>query len=162
MEKRLKRIEVILIVLAILTLINFIINILPEGSSHEEVDLNGQKDLPENMSKPITDELVFTIRDAYNDANWSMMYETFGEWAKLQIELEEISSNFEKLKPVTGAIGTYSFSHHVYNGYNEGAEWYVVFYRCKFKNGKGTIKLTIRSVDVGSEVVGIHINLDEI
>lgn len=162
MEKRLKRIEVILIITLVMVIVNLFYTILSSDSSPDDMQQIDQISLPGDMQKSNSDELVFEIRAHYNDANWDGMYDMFSAWAQAQIEMDEISSTFEKLKPVTGTIGTYSYSYYEYSGFDEGADWFELFYKCRFKNGKGTIKLTIRAVDGTSEIVGISINLDEI
>ncbi len=94
-------------------------------------------------------------------------YKWYGRWVgdtplPEGINIEDIGTGFIKLKSATGNIETYAYSHYKYVGNNENADWFEVFYKCRFKNGKGSIKLSIRSAEGISEITGINIYLDEL
>jgi len=65
------------------------------------------------------------------------------------------------MKAAVGNIGTYAYSHYIYEGNGSSAEWFEFHYKCRFDNGKGTIKISTRTTENISEVVGINIILDE-
>ena len=164
MEKRLRRIEIGLAILLILS----IVNLGTSFYSDKDLDLADEdsiaenKELPDDLSRDKTNKIVFRIKNAFNESNWYEMHDIFGELAKAQISVEDIKKEFDKLKPVMGNIETYAISHHVYEGNSSNADWFEIHYKCRFANGKGTIKLSTRTVDDVSEVVGVNIKLDSI
>jgi hypothetical protein len=171
MEKRLKRIEILLIIFSILTLLNLIIVFLTyqsvtktvtETETETEIESNEIKKLPNDVTRKLLDETVYKIKTEFNRSNWEGIHNIFGEYAKVQIDLQHIENEFKKLIPITGKIETYAYSHHIYEGEGKGAEWYEIQYKCRFKNGKGTIKVSTRTVEGNSEICGINIFLDEL
>jgi hypothetical protein len=163
MEKRLKRIEIILIGFSILTLINLVTVFLTYQSvtvSVTDIESEELKKLPNDVTRELLDKTVYKIKTEFNRSNWEEIHSIFGEYAKVQIDIEQIENEFQKLIPVTGKIETYAYSHHTYEGQGKGADWFEIQYKCRFKNGKGTIKVSTRTVDGISEICGINIFLD--
>ena len=164
METRLKRIEISLLALIILTLFLVLrpyIKFTSQNSIEDE-HITESKELPDDLSKEITNKIIYELKTSFNQNDWNKMYNVFGSFARAQITSDEIEQEFKRLRPIMGNIGTYAYSHFVYDGFKEGAEWYDIYYKCRFENGKGSIKLSTRTVDELSEVVGINIHLDEI
>lgn len=164
MEKRIKRIEIIIVLILILLAGNtiFLLAALSNNSGVANTEISENKELPSDVTREFSDKIVFKVKTDYNLSDWEELHNTFGEYAKAQIGVDQISSEFEKLKSFTGKISTYAYSHYLYEGNNNNAEWFELEYKCKFENGKGTIKISTRTVDGISEIVGIVINLDEL
>ena len=164
MEKRLKRIEILLIVISILTLTNLATLFLKNNSTSigKEVEQIELKELPDDLTKDINDKTVDKIKIAFNLSDWNKMYNIFGEWTKVQIDTEQIEREFIKLKPAIGNIDTYAYSRYIYEGNGKGADWFEIYYKCRFDKGNGTIKISTRTTDGVSEICGINIVLDEL
>jgi len=164
MEKRLKRIETLIIILVVLTLVNLII---PRVDNNVETDKEKEevvesKELPVDLNKKIVDKIVYAVKTEFNRANWDKFYDIYGDYAKAQLSPDYIESEFKKMKVAVGNIGTYAYSHYIYEGNGDKADWFEFQYKCRFDNGKGTIKISTRTLDGISEVTGINIILDEL
>ena len=162
MEKRLLRIEIVVILLLLISLFNLI---NPHLNTREGQTTEGQTELPAlptDLTRDVLDNTVYKIKTDFNRDNWLDFYDVFGEYAKAQLSPEEIEIEFKKLKPAIGNIGTYAYSHYIYEGNGSNAEWFEIHYKCRFERGKGTIKVSTRTVDGTSEVIGVNINLDEL
>ncbi|MEQ8237908.1 MAG: hypothetical protein RIA69_01780 [Cyclobacteriaceae bacterium] len=162
MEKRLLRIEIVVVLLLLISLFNLISPLL---NNKENLTAKGQVDLPalpEDLTRDVLNNTVYKIKTDFNRSDWAEFYNVFGEYAKAQLSTEEIELEFKKLKPAIGNIGTYAYSHYVYEGNGSNADWFEINYKCRFERGKGTIKVSTRTVDGISEVVGVNINLDEL
>lgn len=160
MEKRIKRIEIVVLLILVLTLINLFSPYLREIiSSKEEIEVL-TKELPSDLTKEYLNKTVYKIKTDFNNSDFESLFNIFGDFAKAQLSIKDVEREFVKLTPVTGNIGTYAFSHYTYEGFSENAEWFYIYYKCKFKNGKGTIKVSFRTVDDVSEITGVNINLD--
>ena len=164
MEKRLRRIEILIVIILTLVIVNFGYSII-RNSNNSKIDnkeLTQTKDLPIDVSRDYLNKIVYKVKNDYNNSDCSELHNTFGDYAKSQISVDDVSDGFKKLKSATKNISTYSYSHYNYKGNSENAEWFEVFYKCKFENGRGTIKLSTRTVDNKTEIVGVVINLDEL
>lgn len=162
MENRLLRIEIAIGLLLLISLFNLISPLL---NNKDNTTANDQADLPalpDDLTRDVLNKTVYKIKTDYNRSNWTEFYNVFGEYAKAQLSPEEIGLEFEKLKPAIGDIGTYTYSHYIYEGNGSNAEWFEIHYKCRFERGKGTIKVSTRTVDGISEVIGVNINLDEL
>ena len=164
MEKRLKRIEILIIVLIVLAVANMVIplghnNTKADEEVTEDVPL---KELPSDLNKKVVDKIVYAVKTEFNQADWTKLYDVYGVYAKAQLSPEQIESTFKKMKAAVGNIGTYAYSHYIYEGEGDNADWFEFQYKCRFKNGKGTIKISTRTLDGFSEVTGINIVLDEL
>lgn len=164
MEKRLRRIEIIVIVILSLVVVNITTSLLVNSISTEDeiTEIQETKELPSEITREYLDDIVYSIKTEYNRSNWNKVYDIFGEYAKAQFSVDDVSVGFNKLKSTIGNINTYAYSHYVYGGNENNAEWFVIYYKCRFDHGKGTIKISTRTVDEINEVVGIVINLDEL
>jgi len=164
MEKRLKRIEIITVLILILIVGNLISSVTTSfnNSNSKNTVISKNKDLPSDVTRQFSDKIINKLKTDYNLSDWKELHKTFGEFAKAQIGVDQISNEFKKLRAATGKINTYVYSHYLYEGNNNDAEWFELQYKCRFDNGKGTIKLSTRTVDGISEIVGIVINLDEL
>ena len=162
MEKRLKRIEIFTVIILVLSVWNLIPASLLDEFKTSNSEIKDNKELPKDLTRDTLNKIVYSVKTNYNTNDWNNLYSIFGEYAKAQLSAEKISYEFEKLKPVTGNIATYAYSHYMYEGNSEKAEWFEAIYKCRFANGKGTIKISTRTVDGKSEIVGIVINIDEI
>lgn len=164
MEKRLKRIEIITVLILILITGNFISSLTTKFNTpnSENETILEKKDLPSDVTRQSSDKLAYKVKTDFNLSDWTELHNVFGEYAKAQISVDQISSEFKKLKSATGKINTYAYSHYVYEGNSNNAEWFEIHYKCRFDNGKGTIKLSTRTVEGISEIVGVVINLDEL
>ncbi|TDQ30315.1 hypothetical protein [Tenacibaculum caenipelagi] len=161
MKSRIKRIEIGLIILVILTIINTTYNFLNYKS--KTTTEKEKVALPKQLNRELLNKTTFKIKDYYNNSNWSNLYNIFGEFAKAQINTEDVIKEFKKLSSLTGYIGTYAYSHYTYLGNENDADWFDVYYKCSFSNGNGTIKIRYRVVEPEDfEIVGLNINLDEI
>jgi hypothetical protein len=120
------------------------------------------KELPSDLTMDILNKTIYKVKTDYNHSDWTEFYNVFGDFAKAQINIEDLEQEFKKLIPVTGKISTYAYSHYTYKGSEDNAEWFKIYYKCRFDNGKGTIKISTRTVNGKSEVIGINIVLDEI
>ena len=163
MEKRLRRIEIILVIVGLLTLTNLlkpsISELFHSLTSTSEVT-EGQKELPVDLNKEACNKIVYQVKTNFNKSDWSGMYDIFGEYAKAGLSPEKIESEFKKLRPLLGKIVSYAYSHYTFEGEGNEADWFEVEYKCRFENGNGNIKISFRTVDEVSEVTGININLE--
>ena len=164
MEKRIKRIEIITIISLFLIVGNLIYLISNKTISKntDTTEIKETKNLPSDITSKYSDKILFKIKNDFNLSEWNKLYDVFGEYAKSQISIDQISSEFKKLRAATGEINTYGYSHYIYEGYTESADWFELHYKCRYDNGKGTIKISTRTVDGISEIVGVVINLDEL
>tara|TARA_B100000768_G_scaffold181987_1_gene208038 strand:+ start:8446 stop:8940 length:495 start_codon:yes stop_codon:yes gene_type:complete len=164
MEKRIKRIEIITIISLFLIVGNLIYLISNKTISKntDTTEIKETKNLSSDITRKYSDKILFKIKNDFNRSEWNKLYDVFGEYAKSQISIDQISSEFKKLRAATGKINTYGYSHYIYEGYTESADWFELHYKCRYDNGKGTIKISTRTVDGISEIVGVVINLDEL
>lgn len=165
MEKRLKRIEIILIGLTVLTVVSLALQLTSNsfiGADNTTEDLVEKKALPDDVTRDFTNKVVYRIKTDFNKEDWTSLYEVFGEYAKVIIEPDQIKSEFSKLINAIGKIRTYTYSHYKYLGFEDDADWFKVYYKCRFDNGRGIIELQIRSVEGKSEITGVNINLEEL
>jgi len=161
MENRLRRIEVAIIILLGISVYNLAAPLFKSSEEPITEETTEVKELPEDVTREYLDKTVYKIKTSFNRSNWNDLYNIFGEYAKAQISLEDVEQGFVKLKTAVGSIGTYSHSHHIYEGNESNAEWFEIHYKCRFDNGKGTIKVSTRTADGSSEIVGVNIVLDE-
>lgn len=164
MEKRIRRIEIIVFVILTLVVVNFITALLGNSntSKAEVAEVQKTKELPSEITREYLDKVVYKVKTDFNRSNWEGVYDIFGEYSKAQFSVNEVSQEFSKLKTAIGNINTYAYSHYVYEGDGNSAEWFEIHYKCRFDNGKGNIKVSTRTADNVTEVVGLVINLDEI
>lgn len=162
MENRLKRIEIAIIILLVISVFNLVKPLLISEDILTTTEQTDLPDLPSDLSREYLDKQVYKIKTDFNQSNWSELYHVFGEYAKAQLSESEIEREFNKLKPATGNIETYTYSHYVYEGKGDNAEWFEIHYKCRFERGKGTIKVSTRTVDDKSQIVGVNIVLDEL
>ena len=134
-------------------------NLKAEGEAEEIIET---KELPPDLNRPVLDKIAYSIKTKFNEGEWNKLYDIYGDFAKAQLSPEHIEAEFIKMKNIIGNIGTYAYSHYVYEGVGENADWFEFQYKCLFKNGKGTIKISTRTLDGISEVTGINIVLDDI
>ena len=128
----------------------------------DTTEIKETKKLPSDITRDYSDKILFKIKNDFNLSKWNNFYDVFGEYSKSQISIDQVSSEFKKLRAATGKINTYGYSHHVFEGNSENADWFELHYKCRYDNGKGTIKISTRTVDEISEIVGVVINLDEL
>ncbi len=164
MEKRLKRIEIITAITLILLVVNLIFTLKTKSNSPNlnETEVKENKEPPSDITRQFSDKVLYKIKTDFNLSAWLELYDVLGEFAKAQISEEQVSTEFTKLKSATGKINTYAYSHYIYEGNSNNAEWFEIHYKCRFDNGKGTIKISTRTVEGISEIVGFVINLDEL
>lgn len=162
MEKRLLRIEIAIVLLLLISLFNLVTPLLNNKENSTADAQTDLPDLPDDLTRDVLDKTVYKIKTDFNRSDWPEFYNVFGEYAKAQLSTEEIELEFKKLKPAIGNIGTYTYSHYIYEGNGSNAEWFEIHYKCRFERGKGTIKVSTRTVDGMSEVIGINISLDEL
>jgi len=164
MEKRVRRIEIIVFVILTLVVVNFITSIVGNVKTTEDeiAEIEETKELPSEITREFLDKIVYNVKTEYNRSNWDGVYDIFGDYSKAQLSVKDVSQGFNKLKTAIGKINTYAYSHYIYEGDGNNAEWFEIHYKCRFDNGKGTIKISTRTVEQGTEVVGIVINLDEL
>ncbi len=131
MEKRIKRIEIVLLLVLILIVVNISFTIKNhislKGEAVTEKKLP-EKPLPDDLTRDILNQTMYDIKIGFNSENWSGIYNVFGKYAKAIVTPEEISSEFSKLFKVTGKIISYNYSHYEYLGYDQGADWFKVYY----------------------------------
>lgn len=164
MEKRLKRIEILTVILIVITVLNITFQIGKSNSNEnlENDEIIESKELPTDLNREIVDKIVFAVKTEYNKENWEAFYDILSDYAKAQINPDNVESEFGKMKVAIGNIGTYAYSHYIYEGEGENADWFEFQYKCRFTNGNGTIKISTRTINNISEVVGINIVLDEL
>ncbi len=162
MEKQLKRIEIGIIILILISIINSITPFINNTKNASEPEQTSLPALPGDLNKDDLNEIIYKIKLNFNQSDWAELYNIFGEYAKAQLSVDEIKQEFDKLKPAVGEIGTYTYSHYLYEGNASNADWFEIHYKCRFERGKGTIKLSTRTVDGTSEVIGINIKLEEL
>lgn len=162
MENRLRRIEIAIIIILVISIINLIRPILNTENSNIQDEQTELPDLPKDLTRNFLDKKVFKIKTDYNQSNWEEFYNVFGAFAKAQISKEDIEMEFTKLKAVIGNIGTYTYSHYIYEGKSNNAEWFEIHYKCRFERGRGTIKVSTRTIDEQSQISGVNIVLDEL
>tara|TARA_R110002124_G_C8726490_1_gene496193 strand:- start:176 stop:664 length:489 start_codon:yes stop_codon:yes gene_type:complete len=162
MEKRLRRIEIGIILVFVMNIVIISNQFMQKSDKSVQPISQESKVLPQEFNNTVQDRVLQEIKDSYNQKDYDKFYEVFSEWAQLQIPIETVESQFDKLIKVTGEIKDYVFSNYEHTGLDEGADWYLVYYKTKFENGIGTTKLTLRVIGANWEIVGINITLDEI
>jgi len=164
MENRLKRIEILLIIFIILTSASLIAPIFKNKTNSIAMseEVVNSKELPTDLNKKAVDKIIYEIKMQFNHANWGGMHGIYGEYAKVQLSPKQIEDEFKKMKVIVGGISSYTYSHYKYDGKGDHADWFEFHYKCQFDSGKGTIKVSTRTVDNVSEVTGINITVDEI
>jgi hypothetical protein len=162
MEKRLKRIEIAIIILLGISIFNLVRPIINDQENSRTTEQTDLPDLPGDLTRDFLNEQIYKIKTGFNQSNWTELYNVFGEFAKAQFSETEIEREFNKLKQATGNIETYTYSHYIYEGKSDNAEWYEIHYKCRFERGKGTIKVSTRTVEDKSQIVGMNIVLDEL
>ena len=164
MENRLKRIEILLIILIILSSASWVTPLIKKNMNSTAIseEAIGTKELPIDLNKSVVDKIMHKIKTEFNHSDWEKMHNIYGEYAKVQLSPEQIGSEFKKMKAIVGNISTYAYSHYKYEGEADNADWFDFHYKCRFDNGKGTIKISTRTVDNISEVTGINMALAEI
>jgi len=129
MEKRIVRIEIIVITILIIVvgnlLLPYIIDLVTPNKQNSKTE--NTKELPADLTKQRLNKIVFKVKTDFNHSNWIELYNVFGEFAQAQIDPEEIENEFIKLKIAVGKIQTYSFSHFLYEGNGENAEWFEIY-----------------------------------
>lgn len=158
MENQLKRVEISITMLLGISIFNLIRPIINNQENSTTTELTDLPDLPRDF----LDKQVYKIKTEFNQSNWSDLHKVFGEFAKAQLSESEIEREFNKLKTATCKIVTFTYSHYIYEGKSDNAEWFEIHYKCRFDRGKGTIKVSTRTVENRSQIVGINIVLDEL
>lgn len=156
------RIEIAIVILLLISfynLLNPILNSYAIPDSTEQISLPS---LPKDLTRDKLNKIVYKIKTEYNDSDWDGFYDVFGEYAKAQLSVEDLEPEFNKLKGAIGNIGTYTYSHYSYDGNTDNAEWFDIYYKCRFERGKGTIEISTRTLDEESGVIGVNITLDEL
>lgn len=163
MEKRIKRIEIVVFLTLLLVLINFLRPYMQNMDflSSEINEIEETKDLPPDLAKENLNKIAYKVKIDFNRSDWDELYNVLGEFAKAQLSPADVKEGFYKLKSAVGKIETYAYSHYVYEGFSDDADWFEIHYKCRFENGKGTIKISTRTVDQVSEVIGLNIVLDD-
>lgn len=161
MERRLKRIEVFVIITLVFSLISIFLNLISFSVSQENIEKEKiTKEMPADVTTDSLNMITYQIKTDWNNSDWNELHDIFGEYAQAQISVKDIEQEFQKLKSATGKILTYAYSHYEYNGFEQNADWYSFYYKCMFDNGKGTIILSTRTLNENTELTGININLD--
>jgi hypothetical protein len=162
MEKRLKRIEIGMIIIIVINIIMLPLILRQNQNQPEKENIKESKDLPREFNSKIQEKILFDIQDSYNKEDFIALHKVFSEWAQLQISEKTINDEFSKLTKVTGEIIKNAYSYYEYIGFDSGADWFYVYYKTKFENGIGTTKVKLRVIGANWEIVGINITLDEI
>lgn len=163
MEKRLKRIEVFVIITMTFSLLSIFLHLASFSGSQNTIEKEKiTKEMPPDLTTDSLNKITYQIKMNWNNSDWNKLHNVFGEYAQAQISVNDIEQGFKKLKTATGNIMTYAYSHYEYKGFDENAEWFSFYFKCMFHNGKGTIKLSTRTVNGNTELTGINIHLDEL
>jgi len=164
MEKRLKRIELGLAVGIVLIAINLGYNLYQGSNSFisNSSEISNAVSLPDDLTEKSMSRILKKIKDDYSNENWAGIYNILGNYSKAIIKKEEVAKEFGSLIKATGKIDSYNYSHYEHLGFEEGANWFSVYYLCGFEKGSGVIKLSFRTIENESEVVGFNINLGEL
>ncbi|WP_167613005.1 hypothetical protein [Maribellus sediminis] len=163
MDKRLARIEVFVIITMIFSLLSIFLHLASFSGSNENIEKEKiSKEMPPDINTDSLNKIINEIKIDWNSSDWNKLHDIFGEYAKAQIRIKDIEQEFPKLKSATGNIMSTAYSHYEYRGFEEDADWFSFYFKCMFDNGKGTIKLSTRTVNEKTELTGININLDEI
>jgi hypothetical protein len=168
MEKRLKRLEIGSVIAIILIAFNLGYTIY-QGNNNEKVnsfqiskEVPKEVSLPDDLSTKSMGRILTKIKKDYNSEDWLGIYNVLGNYSKAIITKGEVAKEFRTLIKATGKINSYNYSHYQYLGFEEGANWFSVYYKCGFERGSGVIKLSFRTIEDESEVVGFTINLGEL
>jgi len=162
MRKRLKRMEIILIIVSILSISNMALLLANTTILIGDNDDVALVDLPADLTRDLNDKTVYQVQTEFNNANWDGIYHIFGDYAKTQVSVEDLAKEYVALKPTTGNMESFAYSHYGYQGEEQGVDWFVLFYKCRFENGNGTIKISVRSIDANSEITSIKLMLDDL
>lgn len=163
MDKRLKRIEIGMIIIIVINVLMLTIVLRQNQEQPEkETIVEKHKELPREFNSEIQKKILIEIQDSYNEEDFIALHKVFSEWAQLQISEETIKDEFSKMTKVTGKIIKNVYSYYEFIGFDSGADWFYVYNKTKFENGIGTTKIKLRVTGANWEVVGINITLDEI
>lgn len=161
-KKRVKRIEIVSFISLILLVILIGINIVSIGSQVEPTQNNvAIKELPPSLNSTEIKEIASDIQAAYNSGDSNKMYAMLGDYAQTLVTLEEMTETMSGLK-LLGNLEKASYSYSEFLGNKEGADWFNLHYVAKYENGSGTLRITLRIVDDNWEVVGFHMNVEQL
>lgn len=157
--KKIKRIEIMsvvgLIFLVVILAMSFVnqpesINTVVEGSS--------EKKLPSTLNKSEIDALGNEVVEIYNAGDYVGLYYVLGDYAQTLVPIEDFKKSMDGIK-VLGKIQKYSFSHHKFEGTDDGADWYTINYIANYDMGNGKLQLTLRVTGDEWEVAGMHMEV---
>lgn len=168
MEKRIKRIEIFLVVTLFLVVLGIALQMKQISISARPAQItNNQADSVKSFTDYLgVDEVnktVFSIREYYQKRDYEALYNLLGEYAQAQLSVEDVEDGFKNLRTATGEIITYAYSHQEYLAYSDEADWFNVYYNCRYEIGNGIIRLKYRCVGKSDiQLVGMNITLEEI
>lgn len=163
MKKRLKRLEVMNIVLLVLVsvLVYGTFNPPIKEPTHVDQVQGEQKMLPSSLSTSKLEVIAQEFSKAYNSGDNNELYKTLGPFAQTLISKDDLADRVGALR-ILGDIEKTAYSHYEFLGYKEGADWFSLNYIAKYSNGDGTLKINIRVVDDQWQVVGFYLNVDQL
>jgi hypothetical protein len=98
MEKRLKRIEIILIGFSILTLINLVTVFLMHQSvtvSVTDIESEELKKLPNDVTRELLDKTVYKIKTEFNRSNWEEIHTILENMQRFKSILNKSKMSFK-------------------------------------------------------------------
>lgn len=154
LKQQLKRMQWIVEVLAVLVILLMTQSILGYKD-------DGQQKAPDFLTESVKTSMAEIVKNAYNTGDAKIIYDILGPYAQTVHTPEQIQMMLEGLK-VVGYLEKSTFTHYEYLGYDQGAEWYTIYYAAKFQNGIGGLRITLRVVEDEWEIAGFFMNVDRL
>ena len=99
MENRLKRIEILLVFVALLSLANLLTPMISSMmESSEETLAEEKKELPPDVNRESCNKIVYEIKNNFNQADWEGMYNIFGDFAQAEFTAEKNRNGVQSAK----------------------------------------------------------------
>jgi len=117
--------------------------------------------LPTSLNVDTFDEIVANIQETYNANDVEALYNILGDYAQTLVRIEELQEMVDGAS-LLGKIDKTSYSHINFLEHNKGADWYSLNYVTKYENGNGTLQVTLRVADNQWQVIGFHMNIEQL
>lgn len=163
MEKRIFRIEIALLIIIVMVVTNLVLFLYQSQNNRNRNDIVVGTDniLPEKFDESFQNDLLFNIKNCYNDKNYKDLYLLFGKYARMQFSESKMKDNFGELISFTGNIIDYAYETHEFLGEEANVKYYKVTYRAKFTKGMGKITISIREIENEIELNSVNVNLEK-
>lgn len=153
LNKRVKRIEFLVYVAIVLALAAVIILLINRPAANQ----SSQKVLPNDVN---TEQIVNSLKDAYNENDNHKLYDLMGDYAKTSVSFEQTQKTMDAIRPGFGKLNSVKYKGYTYQGSDNTGEYFLVQYLGEYDAGPGSLTLTIRVAGDQWELVGFNFNMN--